>query len=113
MPATPPYLGEFEQLILLAILRLGDDAYGVGMGRELETNAGRRVARGALYTTLDRLEDKGLVRWKFEPGGDERARVPRRIYTLTPLGLSAIRASQHALRQMSRGLDRILKDRAE
>jgi DNA-binding PadR family transcriptional regulator len=113
MPATPPYLGEFEQLILLAILRLGDDAYGVGMGRELETNAGRRVARGALYTTLDRLEDKGLVRWEFEPGGDERGRVPRRIYALTPLGLSAIRASQHALRQMSRGLDRILKDRAE
>lgn len=108
MPAAPPYLGEFEQLILLAILQLGPDAYGVGLGRELEASAGRRVARGALYTTLDRLEDKRLVRWKFEPGGDDRARVPRKIYALTPLGLSAIRASQHALRRMSRGLDRIL-----
>jgi PadR family transcriptional regulator PadR len=111
---SPPYLGEFEHLVLLAILQLGPEAYGVGIGRELEANAGRRVARGALYTTLDRLEDKGLVRWKFEPGGDERGRVPRRIYTLTALGLAAIRASHQALAKMTRGLDALLrKGRAE
>ena len=54
-PST--YLGEFEQLVLLSVLRLGDEAYGVTIARELEEGAGRRVSRGALYTTLDRLED--------------------------------------------------------
>ncbi len=108
MPSSPVYLGEFEQLVLLAILRLAGDAYGVGIGRALEEHAGRRVARGALYTTLDRLEDKGLVRWKYEAGGDERGRVPRRIYTLSAHGLVSIRASQQALQQMAHGLDRIL-----
>ena len=108
MPPAPVYLGEFEQLVLLAVLRLGDDAYGVGIGRALEERAGRRVARGALYTTLDRLEDKGLVRWKYQAGGDERGRVPRKTYTLTAHGLASIRSSQHALQQMAHGLDRVL-----
>ena len=66
------YLGEFEQLVLLAILRLGAEASGVGIARELEARADRRVARGALYTTLDRLEDKALLRWRVAPGGEDR-----------------------------------------
>ncbi len=106
---TPPApLGEFEQLVLLAILQLGPDAYGVGIGRKLEDEIGRIVSRGALYTTLDRLEDKGLVRWKLAPGSTERARLPRRIYTLTALGLTSIRAAHAALRRMAHGLDDIL-----
>lgn len=110
--APPTPLGEFEQLVLLAILQLGGDAYGVGIGRELEAEAGRAVSRGALYTTLDRLEGKGLVRWKLAAGGDERGRLPRRIYTLSARGLTALRASQRALHRLSRGLEHILKDPA-
>lgn len=108
----PAYLGEFEQLMLLAILRLGADASGVGIARELEAQAARRVARGALYTTLDRLEDKGLLRWKIAPGGEDRARLPRRLYSVTPGGLAAVRASHDVLRRMARGLEDILKDPA-
>ncbi len=105
----PLLLGEFEQLVLLAILRLGPEAYGVGLARELEIEAGRVVSRGAMYTTLDRLEAKGLVRWKIAPGGEDRGRLPRRTYALTARGLAAIRASQRVLARMSRGLERILK----
>src|SRR5262245_45598701 len=61
----PVYLGEFEHLLLLAILRLGPEAFGVEIARELDQRAGRRVSRGALYTSLDRLEDKGLLKWKL------------------------------------------------
>ena len=64
----PPYLGEFEQQVLLVIVRLGAEAFGPDVGRELEARAGRRVSRGALYTTFDRLEDKGLIRWRTVPG---------------------------------------------
>lgn len=103
-------LGEFEQLILLAILRLTADAHGVGIGRALEAEAGRTVSRGALYTTLDRLESKGLLRWKLAPGGEERGRLPRRLYSVTARGLAAIRQSHRAFTQMSRGLESILKD---
>ena len=60
----PAYLGEFEQLLLLTVLRLGSEAYGADIARDLDERAGRSVSRGALYTSLDRLEGKGLVRWK-------------------------------------------------
>jgi PadR family transcriptional regulator PadR len=110
--APPQPLGEFEQLVLLAILQLGPEAYGVGIGRKLECEAGRVVSRGALYTTLDRLEDKGLVRWKLAAGDASRERLPRRIYTLTSPGLAAIRAAQRAVRRLSRGLEAVLKDPA-
>ena len=104
------YVGEFEQLVLLSILRLGDEAYGVTVARELEERAGRSVARGALYTTLDRLEDKGLLRWKLTPGADARGRVPRRSYTVTPRGITALRASHQVLRTMWKGLEDVLGD---
>jgi len=110
MPPSPLYLGEFEQLVMLAILRLGAEAHGVGIGRELEAEAGRVVSRGALYTTLDRLEQKQIVRWRIAPGGDERGRLPRRIYTLTAHGLASIRAAQRVFRRMAKGLEDVLKD---
>ena len=109
MTATRP-LGEFEQLVLLAVLRLDADAHGVGIGRALEAHAGRSVSRGALYTTLDRLEAKGLIRWKVVPGGEERGRLPRRLYTVTAKGLAAVRHAHRALARMSRGLESLLKD---
>jgi PadR family transcriptional regulator, regulatory protein PadR len=108
MPNTTP-LGELEQLVLLAILRLGSEAYGLSVARELEREAGRRLSRGALYTTLDRLELKGLVRWKPEPGGAERRGLPRRIYTVTARGVAALRTTRRVLHRMWQGLDALLK----
>jgi DNA-binding PadR family transcriptional regulator len=108
--SAPKPLGEFEQLVLLAILQLAAGAHGVGIGRALEEQAGRSVSRGALYTTLDRLEVKGLVRWKIAPGGAERARRPRRLYTVSAKGVAALRQSHRALARLSRGLESILKN---
>ena len=108
---TPP-LGELEQLILLAVLRLGPDAYGLSIARELEAQAGRRLSRGALYTSLDRLEGKGFLRWRLEAGGPERQSLPKRVYTVLPRGVSALRTSQQILRRMWRGLDHVLKEQS-
>jgi PadR family transcriptional regulator PadR len=103
-------LGEFEQLVLLAVLRLGSDAYGVTIAGELEQRAGRRVSRGALYTTLERLEAKGLVRWKIGAGTRERAGLPRRCYTVSARGLAMLRTSRQVLQRMWSGMDELLKE---
>jgi PadR family transcriptional regulator PadR len=107
---APTYLGEFEQLLLLAVLRLGSDAYALDVARELDVRAGRSVSRGALYTSLDRLEDKGLVRWKPAAGTAARNGLPRRLYTVTAPGLTALRASRSTLRRMWRGLEELLEE---
>ena len=101
----PPYLGEFEQQLLLVILRLSDEAYGPEIGRELESRAGRRVSRGALYTTLDRLEDKGLVRWRTVPGTEARDGLPRRLYSVTAAGVVAVKAAREVVRRLWDGLE--------
>src|SRR5262245_10900118 len=106
----PPYLGEFEQLLLLAVLRLGTEAYGADIARELEARAARSVSRGALYTSLDRLEDKGLVRWRMAAGTELRDGLPRRVYTVTPSGIAALRTSRGLLQRMWRGLEGVLKE---
>ena len=107
----PAYLGEFEQLLLLAVLRLGSDAFGPDIARELEARADRAVSRGHLYTSLDRLEDKGLLRWKVASGTAARDGLPRRIYTVTPAGVAALRASRDVLQRMWRGLEGVLNER--
>ena len=106
----PAYLGEFEQLLLLAVALLDADAYGLDIARELEARAGRSVSRGALYTSLDRLEDKGLLRWKTAVGSDARGGLPRRLYSVTPAGVLALRASRDTLRRMWRGVEHLLRD---
>lgn len=108
--AKAPYLGEFEQQVLLVILRLGDDAYGPEIGRELERRAGRRVSRGALYTTFDRLEDKGLIRWRTVPGTNARDGLPRRLYAATAAGIAAVRAARDVVRRLWDGIDARLKE---
>ena len=114
--ADAAYLGEFEQLVLLAVLRLaredGSAASGAAIARVLEEQAGRHVSRGALYTTLDRLEAKGLLRWKIATGGPERGTLPRRAYGVTPRGMEAVRGAQRTLQRMWRGLEQVLKDRS-
>jgi PadR family transcriptional regulator, regulatory protein PadR len=104
------YLGEFEHLLLLAVLRRGSEAFAADIARELDQRAGRSVSRGALYTSLDRLEDKGLVRWKIAAGTALRDGLPRRAYTVTPAGLAALRASRVVLQRMWRGLEGVLKE---
>jgi PadR family transcriptional regulator len=104
------YLGEFEQLLLLAVLRLGSEAYALDIARELDVRAGRPVSRGALYTSLDRLEDKGLVRWKPAAGTPSRNGLPRRLYTVSAAGLTALRASRSTLRRMWHGLEKLLEE---
>src|SRR3954453_9168540 len=110
--AEPAYLGEFEQLVLLSVLQIVQQdagaASGAAIARELEEHAGRRVSRGALYTTLDRLEAKGLLRWKIAAGGPERGTLPRRAYSVTSRGTEAVRAAQRTLQRMWRGLDQVL-----
>jgi DNA-binding PadR family transcriptional regulator len=108
MPPAP--LGELEQLVLLAILRLGKEAYGLHIAHELGRNADRHLSRGALYTTLDRLEAKGLVRWKPEAGGAERRGLPRRTYTVCAKGMIALRSAHRRLHRMWRGLEDVLGD---
>jgi DNA-binding PadR family transcriptional regulator len=107
----PAYLGEFEQLLLLAVLRLGADAVAPDIARELEARADRSVSRGHLYTSLDRLEDKGLLRWKVASGTAARDSLPRRLYTVTPAGVAALRASRGVLQRMWRGLEGLLNER--
>jgi PadR family transcriptional regulator len=98
------YLGEFEHLVLLAVLRLGDDAYAVPVRSEIEDRARRTVARGALYTTLDRLEQKGLLRSRVGDPIAERGGRARRYYHVTARGLACLRAARASIDSLSAGL---------
>lgn len=100
--------GEFELMVLLAVLRLGDEAFAVEVLRELDERAGRKVSRGALYKTLERMHDKDLVEWDIEETMPGRGGHPRRRFRVTPSGVAAVRLSQHALRRLSQGLDDVL-----
>ena len=91
------FLGEWEQLVLLCVLRLGEDAFVLTLRDELSRVVGRRVARGALYRTLDRLEDKGYVRWSLVDGSHMRGGYPRRRFSVARPGISALKASRRAL----------------
>ena len=87
-------LGEFEHIVLLAILRVGEDAYAIPIREEIEERTGRAVARGALYTALERLETKRCLRSRMSDPLPERGGRSRRYFTVTPAGLAAIRSSQ-------------------
>lgn len=102
------FLGEFEQLVLLAVLQLGDRATGAGISRTLEEKADRRVSRGALYSSLDRLESKGYLTWRVEGTTPERGGHPSRLFSVTESGLEALREHQRALRNLTQGLDGVL-----
>ncbi len=105
---TKPYLGEFEQLVLLAILQLRENSYAPNISRVLEEKAGRGVSRGALYATLDRLERKRFVEWKIEAATSRRRGNRRRLFTVTPRGVEAATVSREALLKLWKGLGNML-----
>ena len=110
---APRYLGEFEQMVLLSILRLGDDAFAVSILVELDQRAGRSVSRGTLYKTLERMETKGLLRWTHAGGTPERGGHPRRQFTVASRGVTALRDSRSALVSLWDGLDTVFEGAAE
>lgn len=104
--STP--LGEFEQLVLLGVLHAGDDAYGVPVWRAIEDRAGRAASIAAVYKTLDRLEGKSLVRSRVGEPTAERGGRAKRLYSVTPSGVGALRTAVSALTRMAAGLDEVL-----
>src|SRR5262245_20196710 len=104
MPASIPTLGEFEQIVPLAILRLGDDAYGVTIRKEIASCTERDTAPGALYTTLDRLEEKGLVSSRYGDPTPQRGGRAKRYFTATAHGVRAVARAQRAYQRLMNGL---------
>src|SRR4051812_11479276 len=108
---TVTSLGEFELLVLLSVLRLDSKALALDIRKELENRGGRSVSRGALYSTLARLEEKGLLSWKLDVSIPARGGIPRRRFLVTPAGLEAVRASHRAISRLAEGLDAALEGR--
>jgi DNA-binding PadR family transcriptional regulator len=103
--AGAPSLGEFEQVVLLAILRLGENAYGVTIGAEITVCTGREPAPGALYTTLERMEDKGLISSRLGDPTPQRGGRAKRYFILNSKGLAAITRAQQSYRRLLEGCE--------
>src|SRR6478752_10477708 len=97
------YLGDFELLVMLALFRLADRAYGVTVRREIETRTGREVSIGAIYATLDRLEAKGYVKSRMGDPTPERGGRSKRFFRVTAKGVAAVNRTQRALQSMTEG----------
>ena len=106
--ARREHLGDLEQIVLLAVLRLGEEAYGVPIRREIEQRTGRALTVGALYRTLDRLEAKGYVTSWFGEPTPERGGRSKRYFNVRPAGLRTLRASRDALAAMWDGLESLV-----
>jgi len=98
-------LGAFEQAVLLGIVRLGENAYGRAILKEVQTRLERDVAAGAVHATLERLEKKGIVSSRFGPGTPVRAGRARRFYHLRPSGLRALNDARAAIDILWHGLE--------
>jgi DNA-binding PadR family transcriptional regulator len=103
---APQILGEFEQLVLFVLLRLGPDAYGATIRREIESRTGRHLAISAVYVTLERLEGKGLVRSRIGEPTPERGGRRRKHYELLPAGRRAATHAYRTFQVMVHGLER-------
>ena len=99
-----PSLGEFEHIVLLAILRIGRDAYGVTIRSEIQDQTGRMPAPGALYTTLDRLEGKGLVTSRMGDPTSQRGGRAKRFFDVTTTGVQAVTRAQRSYKNLMKGL---------
>jgi DNA-binding PadR family transcriptional regulator len=102
-------IGEFEQLVLIAVVRLGPDAYGATIRREIEARAKRRLSISGVYTTLERLEQKGLVRSLIGEPTPQRGGRRRKHFELLPRGGYALKVAHEAYAAMTAGLDRRLR----
>jgi PadR family transcriptional regulator len=98
------YIGDFELMVMLVLLRLGEGAYGVPISREIEHQCGRSVALGSVYATLARLEEKGLVSSALGEPTPERGGRAKRYFSLTRKGLREVRETRRALIRLWRGL---------
>ncbi len=98
-------LGEFEQIVLLAILRLGEEAYGVAIRSEIIERTDRTPSPGALYLTLDRLEEKGFVTSRLGDPTPQRGGRAKRFFAVTKSGAAAVRRAQRAYRSLLEGLE--------
>lgn len=98
-------IGEFEHMVLLAVLRLGDDAYAVTVREEILAHTGRDVSRGSIYITLDRLETKGFLKSRLGEPTAERGGRAKRYYTLRPVAIAALKESRRALVSLWRGFE--------
>jgi PadR family transcriptional regulator PadR len=97
-------IGDFEQLILMALIRLGSDAYGVSLRSEIEARTGRAISPGALYTALDRLETRGFVSSRLGDPTPERGGKRKRLYTVQPAGARELARVYESLRLMASGM---------
>src|ERR1051325_2908289 len=109
---TRTLLTDFELMILLAVLRVGEEAYGAAIAREIETTAGRTVMLGSLYAALDRMEQNRLVTSEFGEPTAERGGRAKRLFTVTAPGVRAIRATQRALIALWSGVPALKGERA-
>jgi len=104
-------LGEFEQLVLLAIVRLGSEVYGVPVVAEIEARTGRSVSRAAVYIALRRLESKGLVTSRMADPTPERGGRAKRLFRMEPAGVASLRDARHALLSMWQDIEPVLEER--
>jgi DNA-binding PadR family transcriptional regulator len=102
--SKPNYLGEFELLVMLAVMRLGDDAYGVPVTRELEKQTGREAAFATVYATLERLQQKGFVRSELGEATPERGGRAKRYFRVTASGLRTVKETKRNLIRLWRGI---------
>jgi PadR family transcriptional regulator, regulatory protein PadR len=109
---TPPILGEFEQVVMLALVRLGPDAYGAVVCQEIESRGNRGVSVSAAHTTLERLEQKGLVKSRIGDPTPQRGGKRKRHYEVTALGMKSLQASYRSLRNMADGIEHLLGEPA-
>lgn len=103
-PIKEKFLGEFEQLVLLACIQLGANAYGASLRQLLHDEIQRDVAIGALYSTLERLEKKGMVTSRFGEATAERGGKPKRFFEITAKGQTSLKRSRDAMNTMWQGV---------
>ena len=108
--STRAPLGEFEVVVLLAVLHLRRAAFGSAIRDEIERRSGRSVTRGSVYITLDRLEDKGMLRSRLAEESDSRGGRPKRFFRVSASGLKAVRHSLGLLARMQKGLRPVLSE---
>ena len=106
------YLGNFELMVMLVLIRLGEDAYGIPIAHEIEVKGGREVSLGSIYATLERLEAKGLVSAKLGEPTPERGGRAKRYFSVTGQGLKKVRQTQRILFRLWQGVSGLQGDMA-